>query len=73
MKEALTVNREIYDILSCAATNNGIVFWEPGSGTIHQVNLENYAVPGTLMIETDSITLNAGRMERIAIGIDNAG
>lgn len=28
----------------------GIEFWGPGNGIIHQVALENYAIPGSLMI-----------------------
>ena len=47
----------------------GIGFWEPGSGIIHQVVLENYAFPGGMMIGTDSHTPNAGGLGMIAIGV----
>ena len=38
-------NDEVYAFLSSAAQKYGIGFWGPGSGIIHQVVLENYAVP----------------------------
>ena len=65
LKEAELTNREIYDFLSTAAAKFGIGFWGPGSGIIHQVLLENYAIPGLLMIGTDSHTPNAGGMGMI--------
>src|SRR5436305_10914894 len=47
-------------------------FWRPGSGIIHQVVLENYATPGTLMIAADSHTPNAGGLGMLAIGVGGA-
>ena len=47
----------------------GIGFWEPGSGIIHQVVLENYAFPGGMMIGTDSHTPNAGGLGMFAVGV----
>ena len=49
-------NKEVYDFLSSAGQKYGIGFWQPGSGIIHQIVLENYAFPGLLMIGTDSHT-----------------
>lgn len=72
LKDATLTNREIYDFLSTAAAKFGIGFWGPGSGIIHQVLLENYAMPGLLMIGTDSHTPNAGGMGMIAIGVGGA-
>lgn len=72
LKDAVLTNREIYDFLSTAAAKYGIGFWGPGSGIIHQVLLENYAMPGLLMIGTDSHTPNAGGMGMIAIGVGGA-
>jgi aconitate hydratase len=46
LQKALGANKEVYDFLSSAAMKYGIGFWGPGSGIIHQVILENYAVPG---------------------------
>ena len=72
LERANIVNREIYDFLSSSAAKYGIGFWGPGSGIIHQVILENYAVPGRLMIGTDSHTPNAGGMGMLAIGVGGA-
>jgi aconitate hydratase len=72
LEAALTTNREVYEFLSSAAARFGIGFWGPGSGIIHQVLLENHAVPGGLMIGTDSHTPNAGGLGMIAIGVGGA-
>ncbi|MBI5137027.1 MAG: aconitate hydratase [Nitrospirae bacterium] len=65
-------NKEVYDFLHAASQRYGMGFWKPGSGIIHQVVLENYAVPGMMMIGTDSHTPNAGGMGMIAIGVGGA-
>jgi aconitate hydratase len=65
-------NREVYAFLKSASARYGIGFWEPGSGIIHQVVLENYAFPGGMMIGTDSHTPNGGGLGMIAIGIGGA-
>ncbi len=71
--EAATVsNREVYEFLRSAAQRYGLGFWEPGSGIIHQVVLENYAFPGGLMIGTDSHTPNAGGLGMLASGVGGA-
>lgn len=69
LRRGLMTNREIYDFLSSAAGKYGIGFWGPGSGIIHQVIFENYALPGAMMIGTDSHTPNAGGLGMIAIGV----
>jgi len=68
LKNALGENREVYDFLQSASGKFGIGFWQPGSGVIHQIILENYAFPGGMIIGTDSHTVNAGGMGMIAIG-----
>jgi aconitate hydratase len=65
-------NREVYDFLKSAAARYGVGFWEPGAGIIHQVNLENYAFPGQLIIGTDSHTPNAGGLGACAVGVGGA-
>ena len=65
-------NKEVYDFLKDVSNKYGIGFWEPGSGIIHQVVLENYAFPGGMMIGTDSHTPNAGGLGMIAIGVGGA-
>ncbi len=62
----------MYDFLATAASRYGLGFWQPGSGIIHQVVLENYAFPGGLMIGTDSHTPNAGGLGMLAIGVGGA-
>lgn len=65
-------NKEVYDFLESASQKYGIGFWKPGAGIIHQVILENYAFPGSMMIGTDSHTVNAGGLGMIAIGVGGA-
>lgn len=65
-------NREVYEFLRSVSARYGIGFWEPGSGIIHQVVLEQYAFPGGLMIGTDSHTPNAGGLGMIAVGVGGA-
>ncbi|KAJ1966385.1 aconitate hydratase [Dipsacomyces acuminosporus] len=65
-------SREIYEFLQAASQKYGIAFWKPGSGIIHQLVLENYAAPGTLMLGTDSHTPNAGGLGMLAIGVGGA-
>ncbi len=72
MQAALNENNEVYQFLKSAAQKYGIGFWNPGSGIIHQVILENYAFPGGLMIGTDSHTPNAGGLGMLAIGVGGA-
>ncbi|MNS30641.1 Aconitate hydratase precursor [compost metagenome] len=69
---ASVTNKEVYDFLRSAASKYGLGFWGPGSGIIHQVVLENYAVPGGLMIGSDSHTPNAGGLGMAAIGVGGA-
>ncbi|KAJ2787607.1 aconitate hydratase [Coemansia interrupta] len=65
-------SREIYEFLQAASRKYGIAFWRPGSGIIHQLVLENYAAPGTLMLGTDSHTPNGGGLGMLAIGVGGA-
>jgi len=72
LANAKITNKEVYDFLASISNKYGIGFWEPGSGIIHQVVLENYAFPGGMMIGTDSHTPNAGGLSMIAIGVGGA-
>ncbi len=72
LNTATEENAEVYDFLRDVSYKYGIGFWKPGSGIIHQVVLENYAAPGTLMIGTDSHTPNAGGLGMLAIGVGGA-
>jgi aconitate hydratase len=72
LKNAESINKEVYDFLASVSNKYGIGFWKPGAGIIHQVILENYAFPGGMMIGTDSHTVNAGGLGMIAIGVGGA-
>jgi len=65
-------NAEVYDFLQTVSARHGIGFWQPGSGIIHQVVLEQYAFPGGLLIGTDSHTPNAGGLAMVGVGVGGA-
>ncbi|KAK1147516.1 hypothetical protein N8T08_000857 [Aspergillus melleus] len=69
LRRAKTEHSEVYDFLGSASRKYGIGFWKPGSGIIHTVIFENYAVPGGLIIGTDSHTPNAGGLGMLGIGV----
>ena len=60
----------MYDFLTSVSNKYG--GFETGAGIIHQVVLENYAVPGGLLIGTDSHTVNAGGLGMVAVGVGGA-
>jgi len=72
LRASLDESKEVYDFLRSAAAKYGAGFWEPGAGIIHQVVLENYAFPGTLIIGTDSHTPNGGGLGACAVGVGGA-
>lgn len=69
LENARHEHSEVFGFLRSASLKYGIDFWQPGSGIIHQVVLENYAFPGGMMIGTDSHTPNAGGLGMVAIGV----
>ena len=69
---SLAENNEVYDFLKSAAAKYGAGFWAPGAGIIHQVNIENYAFPGAVILGTDSHTPNAGGIGACACGVGGA-
>ncbi len=72
LPSSLQQNEEVFNFLQTVSARYGIGFWRPGAGIIHQVIIENYAVPGGLMIGTDSHTPNAGGLGMAAIGVGGA-
>ncbi len=72
LKESVAENGEVYDFLRSAGAKYGVGFWGPGAGIIHQVNLEQYAFPGCLIIGTDSHTPNAGGLGACSVGVGGA-
>jgi aconitate hydratase len=72
LTESVAENGEVYDFLRSAAAKFGVGFWGPGSGILHQVNLEQYAFPGAMIIGTDSHTPNAGGLGACSVGVGGA-
>lgn len=72
LKRAKIESKEVFNFLSSSAAKYGVGFWNPGSGIIHQIVLENYAFPGLLMIGTDSHTPNGGGLGGLCIGVGGA-
>ena len=69
LKRAEKDHEEVYAFLGSAAKKYGIGYWKAGAGIIHTTIFENYAVPGGLIIGTDSHTPNAGGMGMVGIGV----
>jgi aconitate hydratase len=72
LAESLEENQEVYDFLKSVGAKYGLGFWAPGAGIIHQVNLENYAYPGAVILGTDSHTPNAGGIGACSVGVGGA-
>ena len=72
LEDSLDENGEVYDFLRAAAAKFGAGFWRPGAGIIHQVALETYALPGAVILGTDSHTPNAGGLGACAVGVGGA-
>lgn len=72
LARAVASNKEVFDFLESASRRYGIEFWQPNSGIIHQIVLENYAAPGLLMLGCDSHTPNASGLGCLAIGVGGA-
>ncbi|KAK4657369.1 aconitate hydratase [Podospora pseudocomata] len=72
LQAGIQTNHEVFDFLESAAKKYGLDFWAPGAGIIHQTVLENYAIPGLMMLGTDSHSPNAGGLSTITIGVGGA-
>ncbi|PHH59974.1 hypothetical protein CDD81_2333 [Ophiocordyceps australis] len=72
LSAGIEANKEVFDFLESAARKYGMDFWPPGAGIIHQTVLENYALPGLMMLGTDSHSPNAGGLCTITIGVGGA-
>jgi len=72
LKASVNENNEVYDFLKSAAARYGAGFWAPGAGIIHQVNIEQYAFPGAVILGTDSHTPNSGGIGACAVGVGGA-
>ncbi|WDK20413.1 aconitate hydratase [Colletotrichum graminicola] len=72
LSDGISVNKEVFDFLESAGRKYGMDFWPPGAGIIHQTVLEVYALPGIMMLGTDSHSPNAGGLSTITIGVGGA-
>ncbi|KAI3538193.1 aconitate hydratase [Colletotrichum abscissum] len=72
LTDGISVNKEVFDFLESAGRKYGMDFWPPGAGIIHQTVLEVYALPGIMMLGTDSHSPNAGGLSTITIGVGGA-
>jgi homoaconitase len=72
LEAGIQTNKEVFDFLESAARRYGMDFWPPGAGIIHQTVLENYALPGLMMLGTDSHSPNAGGLCTVTIGVGGA-
>ena len=61
-------NPDDHRFLQTAAANYGAYFSPPGNGICHQLHLENFARPGTVLLGSDSHTPTCGGMGMIALG-----
>lgn len=68
MLQAGFENADDHAFIQSVARKYGIVFSKPGNGICHQLHLEHYAVPGNILIGSDSHTPTCGGMGMLAIG-----
>ena len=62
-------NADDHAFIQSVAQKYGIIFSKPGAGICHQVHLERFAKPGTILLGSDSHTPTAGGLGSIAIGM----
>ncbi|MBF0344708.1 MAG: aconitate hydratase [Nitrospirae bacterium] len=63
------MNADDHVFLQTVAARYGAWFSRPGNGICHQVNLEHFAIPGKIVLGTDSHTPTNGGAGMIAIGV----
>ncbi len=62
-------NADDHRYLQTVAKKYGIILSRPGNGICHQVQLEQFAKPGNVLIGADSHTPTAGGIGEMAIGV----
>ena len=62
-------NADDHAFIQSVAQKHGIIFSKPGAGICHQVHLERFAKPSTILLGSDSHTPTAGGLGAIAIGM----
>jgi len=61
-------NADDHRFLQSMAQKYGLHFSRPGNGICHQLHVENFAIPGTTLIGSDSHTPTAGGVGAVAMG-----
>ncbi len=61
-------NADDHRFLQSVAKKYGIHFSRPGNGICHQLHVENFAIPGSTIIGSDSHTPTAGSVGSMAMG-----
>jgi len=61
-------NADDHVFIRHACEKYGITYSKPGNGICHQLHLENFAVPGKVLIGSDSHTPTCGGLGSLAIG-----
>jgi aconitate hydratase len=61
-------NPDDHRFLQTFCSKYGIYFSKPGNGICHQVNLERFAIPGQVLLGSDSHTPTCGGAGMLAIG-----
>lgn len=61
-------NMDDHEFIRSVAKKHGIIFSKPGNGVCHQLQLENFSIPGKTLVGSDSHTPTCGAMGMIAIG-----
>ena len=68
MLQAGFENADDHAFIQSVAARYGILFSKPGGGICHQVHLERFAKPGSILIGSDSHTPTGGGLGSLAIG-----
>ena len=61
-------NADDHAFIQSVAPRHGIIFQKPGGGICHQLQLEQYGIPGKTLLGSDSHTPTCGGLGMIAIG-----
>lgn len=61
-------NADDHEFIKTAAAKYGIIYSKPGNGICHQLHLERFGKPGTILLGSDSHTPTAGGLGMIGIG-----
>ncbi len=61
-------NADDHAFIKSVAKRHGVLFSKPGNGICHQLQLENFGIPGKTLLGSDSHTPTGGGIGMIAIG-----